>query len=53
MYRGNEVSDPDTIHVVMYTPSMEVIKEHRKNEAERIAAAGGDNDPETMSMSIE
>ena len=36
----------------MYTPSMEVIQEHMKNEAELIAAAGSDTDPETMSMSI-
>ena len=52
IYRGHDVSDPDTIHVVMYTPSMEVIQEHMKNEAELIAAAGGDTAPETMSMSI-
>jgi len=52
IYRGHDVSDPDTIHVVMYTPNMEVIQEHMKNEAELIAAAGGDTDPETMSMSI-
>ena len=52
IYRGHDVSDPDTIHAVMYTPSMEVIQEHMKNKVELIAVAGGGSGPETMSMSI-
>ena len=52
IYRGQDVNDNDTIHVVMYTPNMDVIQEHMENEAELIASAGGDTDPETMSMSI-
>ena len=31
---------------------MEVIEEHMKNEADLIAAAGGDTDPNSMTMSI-
>ena len=46
------MNDNDTIHVVMYTPNMDVIQEHMENEADLIASAGGDTDPETMSMSI-
>ena len=52
IYRGQDAADADTIHVVMYTPSMEVIEEHMKNEADLIAAAGGDTDPNSMTMSI-
>ena len=36
----------------MYTPSMDVIREHMENEADLIASAGGDTDPASMSMSI-
>ena len=52
IYRGQDVNDKDTIHVVMYTPNMDVIQEHMENEADLIASAGGDTDPDTMSMSI-
>ena len=52
IYRGHEMEDESTIHVVMSTPSMEVLQKHMENEAELIASAGGDTDPETMSMSI-
>jgi len=31
---------------------MEVIEEHMQNEADLIAAAGGDTDPDSMTMSI-
>ncbi|MFL2766570.1 MAG: DUF3764 family protein [Paracoccaceae bacterium] len=52
IYRGQDAADADTIHVVMYTPSMKVIEEHMQNEADLIAAAGGDTDPDSMTMSI-
>ena len=52
IYRGHDINDRDTIHVVMYTPNMEVIQKHMENEAELIEAAGGDTDPGTMSMSV-
>ena len=52
IYRGQDVADADTIHVVTYTPSMEVIEEHMENEADLIAAAGGDPDPNSMTMCI-
>ena len=51
-FDGAEDLRNDTIHVVMYTPNMDVIQEHMENEADLIASAGGDTDPETMSMSI-
>ena len=34
LYRRHEIDDPDTIHVVMFTPSMETIQEHMKNDAD-------------------
>ena len=46
IYRGHELEDESTIHVVMHTPSMEVLQEHMKNEAELIASAGGSTKPE-------
>ena len=52
IYRGQDIEDKDTIHVVMYTPNMDVIREHMENEADLIASAGGDTDPASMSMSI-
>lgn len=52
IYRGQDIEDKDTIHVVMYTPNMDVIREHMENEADLIASAGGDTNPASMSMSI-
>ena len=52
IYTAHQQNHLDTIHVVMFTPNMEVIQEHRENEAELIASAGGDTDPSTMSMSV-
>ena len=46
IYRGHELEDPNTIHVVMYTPSMEVLQQHMENEAKLIETAGGDPNPE-------
>ena len=46
IYRGHEMEDESTIHVVMNTPSMEVLQEHMENEAELIASAGGSTNPE-------
>ena len=51
-YKGYDAYDRDTLNVVMYTPSMEVIQQHMENKAEVIASAGGESDPERMSMSI-
>ena len=47
IYRGHELEDPASIHVVMYTPSMEVLQQHMENEAELIETAGGDPNPES------
>ena len=52
IYRGHEVADPDTIHVVMYTPSMEVVMQHMENEKELIDKAGGDPNPAANEMVI-
>ena len=46
IYRGHEMEDESTIHVVMSTPSMEVLQKHMENEAELIANAGGSTNPE-------
>ena len=46
VYRGHELEDPNTIHVVMFTPNMDVLQQHMENEAELIADAGGDPSPE-------
>ncbi len=52
IYKGYDAYDRDTPNGVMYTPSMEVIRQHMENKAEVIASAGGESDPERMSMSI-
>ena len=52
IYRGQDAADADTIHVVMYTPSMEALQEHMQNEAEVIAEAGGDPSPEANIISV-
>ena len=46
------MDDPNTIHVVLYTPSMEIIQQHMENDAELIAQAGGDPSPEANEMVI-
>ena len=40
MYRGHELSDPNTIHVVMSVPSMEIMDAFMKEHAEFIKNAG-------------
>jgi hypothetical protein len=52
LYRGHEMDDPDTIHVVMFTPSMETIQKHMETDAELIAQAGGDPNPDANEMVI-
>ena len=52
IYRGHEVENSDTIHVVMFTPSMEVLQEHMEAEAELIAEAGGDPSPEASIITL-
>ena len=52
IYRGHELDDDSTIHVVMHTPSMEALQEHMQNEAEVIVEAGGDPSPEANIISI-
>ena len=52
LQRGYQMDDPDTIHVALYTPSMEIIQQHMENEAELIAQAGGDPNPEANEMVI-
>ena len=46
IYRGHELADESTIHVVLHTPSMEALQEHMQNESEKIAEAGGDPSPD-------
>ena len=46
IYRGHEMEYESTIHVVMSTPSMEVLQKHMENEAELISTAGGSTNPE-------
>ena len=52
VYRGHELEDPNTIHVVMFTPNMDVLQEHMKNEADLIADAGGDPSPEANHITM-
>ena len=52
LYRGQDLQDVDTIHVVMFAPSMEVLQRHMEDNAELIAEAGGDPDPDASTMSI-
>ena len=40
MYRGHELSDPNTIHVVMSVPSMEIMDAFMKENAAFIKNAG-------------
>ena len=47
-----ELENSNTIHVVMYTPSMEVLQKHMENEAELIAEAGGDTSPEANVITL-
>ena len=52
IYRGHELEDESTIHVVMHTPSMEALQQHMENEAEMIASAGGSTKPEDNTMTL-
>ena len=37
LYRGQDLQEADTFHLVMFTPSMEVLQSHMENEAVLIA----------------
>ena len=52
VYRGHELEDPSTIHVVMFTPNMDVLQQHMENEADLIADAGGDPSPEANHITM-
>ena len=52
VYRGHELEDPNTIHVVMFTPNMDVLQQHMENEADLIADAGGDPNPEANHITM-
>ena len=52
IYRGHEMEDESTIHVVMNTPSMEFLHQHMENEAELIASAGGSTNPEDNTITL-
>ena len=52
LYRGQDLQEADTFHLVMFTPSLEVLQSHMENEAVLIAEAGGDPDPDANTMSI-
>ena len=52
IYRGHELEDSNTINVVIYNPSMDVLQQHMENEAEFIAEAGGDPSPEANVITL-
>ena len=52
IYRGQDLNEADTIHVVMHTPTMEAMQTHMENDAELISEAGGDPSQEANSMSM-
>tara|TARA_B110000914_G_C15099286_1_gene280914 strand:- start:70 stop:279 length:210 start_codon:yes stop_codon:yes gene_type:complete len=52
VFRGQDLNEPDTIHAVMHTPSMEALQSHMENDADIIAQAGGDPNPEANSVSV-
>ena len=52
VYRGHELEDPNTIHVVMFTLNMDVLQQHMENEADLIADAGGDPSPEANHITM-
>ena len=52
VYRGHELEDQNTIHVVMFTPNMDVLQQHMENEADLIADAGGDPSPEANHITM-
>ena len=49
-YRGQDLNEPDTTHVVMHTPTTEAVQNHMENEAELISEAGSDPSPEANTM---
>ena len=50
IYRGQDLHEPDTIHVVMHTPTMEAVQSHMENDSELISQAGGDPSPEANTI---
>lgn len=52
IYRGHEIENSNIIHVVMYTPNMDVLHQHMENESDLIAEAGGDPSPEANIITI-
>lgn len=52
LYRGQDLQEADTFHLVMFAPSMEVLQSHMENDAALIAEAGGDPNPDASTMSI-
>ena len=52
LYRGHDMEDATTVHVVMNTPSMEALQQHMENDAELMADAGGDPSPENTQITV-
>ena len=52
LYRGQQLDDPNTIHVVMNTPSMEALQSHMENDAHLMADAGADPSPDGTQMTM-
>ncbi|MBC8552781.1 MAG: hypothetical protein ISR74_06930 [Candidatus Thioglobus sp.] len=52
VYRGQDLNESDTIHVVMFTPTMEALQSHMEADADVIARAGGDPNPEAATISM-
>ncbi len=52
LYRGHDLQEENTVHVVMNTPSMEALQQHMENDAALMADAGGDPSPEATTILV-
>jgi len=52
IYRGQNLKETDTIHIVMFTPTMEALQKHMETDAEIISKAGGDPNPEASTIAV-
>ena len=52
IYRGQNLKETETIHIVMFTPTMEALQKHMENDAEIISKAGGDPNPEASTIAV-
>ncbi len=52
LYRGHELGDPNSVQVVMHTPTMEALQSHMEKDAALMADAGADPNPEATSITV-